>query len=324
MRKAAVRGYAGKVRRLQERRGQCLEDLAVSPKTLQRYHRAFLQILPELEQSPYSFDETLCSFINRSFEDGESLGYISDTLCAVQHFCPWVKRRLPESWRLFSIWKKVEKPMQALPLTLVMAKAFVVRALETNQLELALLILLGFWGLLRTGELLSLRTDHLVWGNGNIVLQLLETKTGIRHGFDENVVLRDPRVTTLVEDLCRCLPPSRLIWPKSAQAFRKAFHSLVLFFQLESFFIRPYSLRRGGATHAFRQTGLMEQVLILGRWTSNHAARRYIHSGTAALATQKFSFTSQALLHQSAALFEPTPVKGTSQARQRGRNEFSL
>ena len=50
---------------------------------------------------------------------------------------------------------------------------------------------------------------------------------------------------------------------------------------LQRYGFRPYSLRRGGATHEMRQRGSMEHVLERGRWVSNSSARIYIQDAVA-------------------------------------------
>ena len=54
------------------------------------------------------------------------------------------------------------------------------------------------------------------------------------------------------------------IWTKSAQSFRNSFAHHCKKFKLESYAFRPYSLRRGGATHLFQVSGSMELALLEG------------------------------------------------------------
>jgi hypothetical protein len=59
--------------------------------------------------------------------------------------------------------------------------------------------------------------------------------------------------------------------------------------QLSSDVLRPYSLRRGGATWSLQQTGSLEAVLFRGRWSSSVAARGYLQEGLALLAQASLS-----------------------------------
>ena len=54
---------------------------------------------------------------------------------------------------------------------------------------------------------------------------------------------------------------------------------------LEEYNCRPYSLRRGGATSLFRESGSLDTVAERGRWASIPTARRYIDDGIATQAS---------------------------------------
>lgn len=58
--------------------------------------------------------------------------------------------------------------------------------------------------------------------------------------------------------------------------FRTEFKRYLQEFDLSKHQFRPYSLRRGGATWVFQQTGSMEAALLKGRWGSSRVARIYI------------------------------------------------
>ena len=67
---------------------------------------------------------------------------------------------------------------------------------------------------------------------------------------------------------------------------------------VERYGFRWYSLRRGGATRAFRFHGQMERVLVRGRWESSKTARIYLTDGVAALAEVSLSQAEVASLNQ--------------------------
>ena len=89
---------------------------------------------------------------------------------------------------------------------------------------------------------------------------------------------------------------NELVWNDSSKAFRDKFRSLVAFFQLPAT-LKPYSLRRGGATSDFKSHGSMEKTLLRGRWGSTGAARNYVQEGLSAL-------TKLSLTHRSATLLK--------------------
>jgi len=97
-----------------------LRDAGVTPKTQQRYFVALNKLLPILVgvTSSLTMDEAIADWMQERWEDGESLHIVSDALCGLHHYYePWTKRQIPQSWRLFATWRKLEGPDRAPPLT---------------------------------------------------------------------------------------------------------------------------------------------------------------------------------------------------------------
>ena len=74
------------------------------------------------------------------------------------------------------------------------------------------------------------------------------------------------------------------LWPKSNQAFRKAFDKLVVGLGFASRTYVPYALRRGGATYHFQTFRNLDLTVQQGRWACPKTARQYLDSGTCQLA----------------------------------------
>ena len=72
-----------------------------------------------------------------------------------------------------------------------------------------------------------------------------------------------------------CLSPAQ---------WRAKFAECIQAVGLEALDFRPYSLRRGGATHWFNKTGSLDRVVVLGPWAAHKTARIYINEGVATLA----------------------------------------
>ena len=67
------------------------------------------------------------------------------------------------------------------------------------------------------------------------------------------------------------------------------------FFGLSAFNFSAYSLRRGGASHAFATGVHFDELLLRGRWQSVKTARIYLDSGRASLV--RMAFTAQEEAH---------------------------
>lgn len=272
-----------KQERKKDRASIVLHDVSISPKTQIRYFWGLKQLLPFLTKvsTMLQLDEAISEWIQTCFTQGEPLHIISDALCGLQHQEPWVKRNIPMSWKLFGVWRKLESPGRAPPLTRDIIYSWANYAIEHHDLIFAGLLLLGFFALLRTGELLQVRAKDLLLDDKNGIVTLFGTKTGQKDNVGEMVSFSDfltLETLKVAQQLQHCRGLSNVpLWHKSAQSFRTQFRSYCQRFDLLSHNFRPYSLRRGGATWLFQSTGSMEMALVKGRWASSRVARIYIY-----------------------------------------------
>ena len=273
--------------RQQRRKGYRLRDFTITSKTRQRYESAVGRLLPFLEsQKDLShLDEVLCEWIEAQWARGESVNFIGDALSGLHYYWPELKGRLRLAWKLFKQWRRVEAPSRAPPITVLLVRAIVCRAVERGELDFAALIALGFHALLRTGELLALRYCDLEFNLRCGVVSLEASKGGLRTGSKEAVALRDPCTLKLLDTLwaCRKQFPGQKLWSSSGQAFRNQLQRYLRYFRVCHLEYKPYSLRRGGATFLLQQGVPLEAILLRGRWRSVSVARLYLEDGLAQL-----------------------------------------
>lgn len=272
---------AGRISRAERIRQRCkidLEDAALTEKTRVRYYNALRKLLPTVEQCPATeqLDLYVCDWIHRSWKKGEPLLTIGDALSALHFFQPTTRRLIPHSWKLFKVWRKLEVPARAPPLTWSLITSMTAYCLDNGKLELGCVMILAFHCLLRTGEALAVTADDLMLGPTSGICRLQGTKSGKRNAANEVISITNLAVL----DILRALPEVRHqhnlgfvpLWNGSPAAFRQAFKKLIIRFDLEEHGFRPYSLRRGGATHLFQTSGSMELALLRGRWESTRVA----------------------------------------------------
>ena len=120
--------------------------------------------------------------------------------------------------------------------------------------DMAVVLLVAFHCLLRTGKFLSLTANDVSLGPVSAVISLKGTKTGVRNNSDEVVSVTCPLVLEFLRFLVRC-----------------RFRELCNLLGVAEHNFRPYSLRRGGATAYFQATHSMEAALFRGRWGSSLA-----------------------------------------------------
>ena len=284
------------------RKGVRLEEVAVTPSTLSRYYLALRRVRPLLASAAQSgeLDEKLSIWIQNEFEDGCPLYMIGDTLSAISHFEPSLRKHLTRSWKLFGVWRKYEVPNRAPPLTFPIVVAMAGYAMHRGWLEFAALTMLGFTCLLRTGELLSVRPSDFLFGEDVGLVTLPASKTGTRHNVSESISIHDPLTLRLCQLLVEDHTAQKLdnlpCWTNSGQMYRSRFLFVTERLQLQNFNFRPYSLRRGGATAEFQSHGLMERTLIRGRWKNSSVARLYISDGVSFLPKLKMTPETKLLL----------------------------
>ena len=280
-----VAGKFSRAERARQRSQFDLDDAALTPATQRRYYTALRKVLPYVEKAANEndLDPQVCQWVRLMWKQGEPLLTIGDGLSSLHFFLPWVKRRIPHAWKLFSIWRRLEAPARAPPLTMRLVRGLAAYEAMLGHLEMSGLLLLGFHCLLRTGELLALNASDLLLGAKSGICSLKSTKSGKRNAATEAISITDGITLETLRALVKAKEQLGLLalplWSGTGAAFRKRFASLCAIFGLEKFSFRPYSLRRGGATELFQCTQSMEAALIRGRWESSRVARIYISDG---------------------------------------------
>lgn len=274
-----------------------LRDLVVQPSTAKRYRHAvssfflWCQSLSHvLPSSLVEFDLLVADYINALWEEGEGRSLAANVLSGLQHYRPFLRRNLPCAWRLIGAWGRRELPARADPVSILVLEALCGLAFMNGRADAAVLMYLAFHCILRTGEFLRLTAADFAISSDHSsgVVNLGETKSGQRQGAKESVTLDDPMICKMVGALLLNKLPGDLLLVGSHGEFRSFFKGLCDTLQLQSWNFKPYSLRRGGATHHFRTQGQLSRTIVRGRWNSARAARVYINDGIAALAAFQF------------------------------------
>ena len=188
-----------------------------------------------------------------------------------------------------------------------MVEALAGTAFGQGKWRLALLVLVGFEVYLRTGELLSLRAQDFIFGPAadSFVIWLGVTKGGERRGVKEQVVVRQPWLCVFAKLVCQDLEPGDPIFPERPAAFRQIFAAMLAQLGLQDFHFRPYSLRRGGCTAAFRAGASYDAIAEVSRHANIRTLRIYITDALMEQQSYLLNPELQRLLKNQAALLEP-------------------
>eukprot|EP00435_Cladocopium_sp_Y103_P065123 s76_g27.t1 len=268
-----------------------LKQLTIQPKTRVRYDKAktrfyaFLQLNKlDLPRERSQMDGLLCDYLEYLWAMGEGRAVASDTLAALQDASPKLRGAIPGAWRLLKTWQVNEIPCRAPPLPERVLHALAGYFIFKEQPLMALSVLLGYYSMLRTGELLGLRAKDVTVDlhHGHAVIALGLTKGGKRTGAAESVTVTVHEVIRRLAQWKKHSAPGAALTP-APHTWRKNFSSALSELGLETWEFRPYSLRRGGAIFWFAQHGSLDRILLQGRWMAAKTARTYLNEGLAVL-----------------------------------------
>ena len=279
-----------------------LSDRLLSAQARKRYDSAcgtFFSWVRATQRSLPSevhiFESLVMEYIDAAWEEGESKGHVGDLLSGLSYFVPGLKRQLNGSWRMFTAWSRHELPARCYPLSIDMCNALAGLALLWKWPDMAVAILVAFDCLLRTGELINLKAGDIIFNTAYTFasINLPDTKGEKRTGITDSITIEQPQLVRLLARHVQHMLPGYGIVTRSPAAFRTSFRELVHGLSLHNLFIRPYSLRRGGATTLFRNANALDVVVLRGRWTNQRTARVYINTALQDIASNSVSDLAQ-------------------------------
>ena len=323
-----VEGHSKESRKQVRKQLGTLKSLTVQPITKKRYQQGldlFFQHLKAegivLPKKRDRMDDICSDYLEHLWASGEGRASASNFLAAIQDFDPKLRHCLPGSWRLMRTWTTQEIPNRAPPLPEPVLRAMVGWSFLHDHFQFGLSLLVGFYGLLRTGELLALQSFqiHMISPAQPAVLSLGLTKSGRRQGAAESVTLSERPVLQMLWHWKQAAKPHDFLTSKP-HVWRAQFLECLTALKLTQWDFRPYSLRRGGATFYFVKTGSLDRVLLLGRWTAVKTARIYINSGLALQAELNIprNLLTPFLAIFSRALHTPPKLEQTPQGSRAG------
>ena len=269
--------------------------------------------------SPEEYDVIASEYLEVLWDLGEPKTSATYTLASIHYYLPQLKRKLPRSWQLKAVWDKLELPCQAIPLDVDTLFAIVGYFWKSHQPEMSLACLVAFNGLLRTGELLDLRTGDCCAAGATWVIQLRSTKGGQRKLIqDESVLINDPLSIAAIRFLSKGKAPGDFLVAISPHMFRKSWNKMKVHFGISDLKFLPYSLRRGGATWYFSHTGSFSRTMVRGRWQHLKTCKLYIAEAQTTLANLALPPTTKASLARSLTFIRPHLAQWAKTGRVEG------
>ena len=270
-----------------------LVSLQVTDRTrrrnLQAYARfaEFVWCMCLLLSSFEALDEAASAYVEELWQSGDPKLWAADSLASIHHYVPLAKRRLPLAWSLLKAWSKHELPARACPVDVPLLMALCGAFLRAHSTRAALMCVVAYHLLLRTGEMFGVRAGDLTFDSAGAagIVALGQTKTSQRQGVNSAVTVEDTAVAWILSSLASDLRPGDRLLSCAQGAWRKQLIQLVAALDLTFLHIRGYSLRRGGATTHFRIHNSFDSTVERGRWASLSTARQYLEDAAAQTAT---------------------------------------
>eukprot|EP00438_Fugacium_kawagutii_P025364 Skav236526 [mRNA] locus=scaffold78:1034328:1035221:- [translate_table: standard] len=255
---------------------------AIYKKEVTRFLDYAIAELGYLPQGVEELDECMGEFINALYQNGDSVSHAGGLLSGFKRFLPGIRRDLVTAQQYYNNWIRDHVPQRAVPMPWDVAKTLAAMAFHQGHLDLSLLLVVGFAFFLRTMELVQLSTEdiHVQSGTHSVVVTIAQSKTSRR--ASQSLVVQNSTICQMVLRLLSRLPTGK-VWRFSPRGFRQCYAALLEAAGASECHFSVYSLRRGGATHAYVFTRSLDYVAVLGRWKDHRTARIYLDDARAVL-----------------------------------------
>lgn len=179
------------------------------------------------------------------YESNAGRRNFAETINIVQQLFPYLKPMLAGPWQLVTTWKSLHPSQLHRPLPFPLLQAMVSVAASWPWIRAALMLLLGFFGLLRPVEACSLKVEDCI--------RSTETKSRTRGARHQSVRVDEAFVRAFLDKCWATMRPKERMWPHTARLFRTRFAQLLERACGQSRLCLPSSLRPGGATYFCRR-----------------------------------------------------------------------
>jgi hypothetical protein len=244
---------------------------------------AFLDL--DIEQA----DRMLAAHGHYCFTVQHSRLQFMETINAVVDLRRAWRRCLPQSWDVAWVWRGLVESHSHIPMPDFVFLAFCSLSLLWNWPDIVALLIGGFLGLLRPGELHHLQGQDIIFPShfsrfNHMFLAIRSPKNRCICARREHVRIDDLEVLPLFRSIKNVLQPSDQIFAGTQREFRNCFEQLCMYFDIrcnDTNGLAPASLRAGGATFLYQQCDQPEVVRFRGRWSNNRMLEIYIQEVTA-------------------------------------------
>ena len=275
-------------------------------------------------------DTALVAFLNDAEASGEQFYLAKHAVLGCQHTWRGLKGKLVRAWDCVSGWQSRRAWSNRVPMSRDILEYLFLTAVNWALADqacarllfpFAILLRLGFYGLLRPGEICRMKVGDISVppvssGDSSVVVAIADPKTKRFMGRAQFSQAQDGCTVRWLRWLLEGLPPGVKVWPSTLQSFRTMFRAVLEKARL-TLPLTPGSLRAGGATHLVTSGMEIARIRFLGRWKSDTGLAAYIQEAVARLVWHQLSCGDQdriraGLAAWSASLFRAPNLPWTS------------
>ena len=219
------------------------------------------------------------------FYTGAPKYFFAETINAVIDHHPGYRNLIGAAWNTLKKWEEAEPTDRAMVMPATLLQAAVALGLLWRWPHFVAVLLLGFHGLLRPSEILSLRRGDLVLprdvlSNEKICyVKIIRSKTS-RFMMRQHARISDELSVLFLDSLFGTRPSDASLFGCSYGMLRsrwnKLFGSLGVPTSEKHRGITPKSLRGSGASWLFHITEDINRILWRGRWQSKRTLEHYL------------------------------------------------
>jgi hypothetical protein len=217
-----------------------------------------------------------------------------------------IQMLLKPLWAAFGTWKRLEPYEFRTPVPYDVAVALMAAATMVSRKDFCLFIALGFFALLRPGEILALEVRDFWFDRLKQKLVISIRNPKIKRGGCQHVVVEDHWLVTLLYDYMVVLPPCHRLFPWTEWQLLKMWRALLRVIRVSvsshdptTLLSRwtPAGLRSGGATYHYITYQSLDKLMWKGRWAQMSTLHHYIQLGVYHYTVQKLPVQAEARLH---------------------------
>ena len=269
-----------------------------------------------------SMSHHLALFVQHSHDQGLPMWVARHAVLAAQTKHREWRGQLKRAWDALASWRQELPAGHRTPFTEDLVRALSAVAWHQSVQEPAdawrwliwgFLLRIGFFGLLRPGELSALLVSHiLITTASSLVVTIVSPKTRKIFGRQQFAVISDLATVNWARWLLQSLPSSTALWNFPTARLRTMMIWALQRLELSHLSLTPAGLRAGGATHLFIHGWSVDQLRFRGRWVSVRSLEAYIQEAMSLLVMSQLAPSEAVLVRQlvtaGAPLWEHPPA----------------